>query len=195
MDLRGLRLYEPWLIPLSYPSYLSFSVIPNATHFICAVIWVCWLSFLDSSVLSYVMHVIGLLCWSMYTMPQYHDFDATLWLTLLCDCLMLLHVSFVIQTSLLVVMWFPSGLVLILWSLVYMCLSVNCLVICCMWQPSKCMLWAWSTHGVHGGRERRWLDCWEWMLIVWLQSVVFACRVNWPCVDVFLRSLKRHDWQ
>ena len=48
MDLCGLRLYKPWLIPLSYPSYLSFSVISNATHFICAVIWVCWLSFLDS---------------------------------------------------------------------------------------------------------------------------------------------------
>ena len=67
MDLRGLRLYEPWLIPLSYPSYLSFSVILNATHFMCAVIWVCWLPFLDSSFLSYRIHVIGLLCWSMHS--------------------------------------------------------------------------------------------------------------------------------
>ena len=100
--------------------------------------------------------------------PQYHDFDATLWLTLLCDWLMLLHVSCDIQTSPLVVMWFPSGLMLILWSLVCMCLRVSCLMMCCMWQPLKCMLWAWSTHGVHGGRERRWLDCWEWILIVWL---------------------------
>ena len=66
MDLCGLRLYEPWLIPLSYLSYLSFPVISNATHFICAVIWVCWLSFLDSSLLSYRIHAIGLLCGSMH---------------------------------------------------------------------------------------------------------------------------------
>ena len=70
MDLCGLRLYKPWLIPLSYPSYLSFSVILNATHFICAVIWVCWLSFLDSSVLSYRIHVIGLLCRSMHSVSS-----------------------------------------------------------------------------------------------------------------------------
>ena len=24
---------------------------------------------------------------------------------------------------------------------------------------------------------------------------MFACRVNWPCVDVVLRSLKSRDWQ
>ena len=50
-----------------YLSYLSFPVISNATHFMCAVIWVCWLSFLDSSLLSYVIHVIGFLCWSMHS--------------------------------------------------------------------------------------------------------------------------------
>ena len=94
MDLRGLRLYEPWLIPLSYPSYLSFSVILNATHFICAVIWVCWLSFLDSSVLSYVIHVIGLLCWSMYTMSPipwlwcYFVIDSFMWLFDVAACIL-----------------------------------------------------------------------------------------------------------
>ena len=62
MDLCGSRLYEPWLIPLSFPSYLSFSVIINASHFICAVIWVCWLSFLDSSLLSCGINAIGFLC-------------------------------------------------------------------------------------------------------------------------------------
>ena len=64
--------------------------------------------------------------------PQYHDCDGWLWLTLSSGCLMLLHVSCDIQTSLLVVMWLPSGLLLILWSLVYICLRVDCLVMCCM---------------------------------------------------------------
>ena len=41
---------------------------------------------------------------------------------------MLLHVSCDIQTSVLVGMWLPSGLVLILWFLVYVCLRVDCLV-------------------------------------------------------------------
>ena len=100
--------------------------------------------------------------------PQYHDCDAGLWWTLSSDCLMLLHVSCDIQTSLLVVMCLPSGLMLILWSLMYMCLRVDCLVMRCMWQPLKCVLWAWSTHGVHGRCERRWLDCWEWKIVVWL---------------------------
>ena len=127
--------------------------------------------------------------------PQYHDYDAGLWLTLSSDCLMLLYVSCNIQTSLLVVLWLPSGLMLILWSLVYVCLRVDCLVICRMWELSKCMLWAWSTHGVRGRHKQGWLDCWEWIMVVWLQSVVFACRANWPCVDVLLRSLKSHDWQ
>ena len=151
-----IRLIYPFLLflmlPISYAQWFGYadchSLIP--------------LYSLIESMLSAYYAEVCILC------PQYHDFDATLWLTLLCDCLMLLHVSFVIQTSLLVVMWFPSGLVLILWSLVYMCLPVNCLVMHCMWQPSKCMLWAWSTHGVHGGRERRWLDCLEWKMIVWL---------------------------
>lgn len=62
MGLRGSRLYEPWLIPLSICLICHFPVISNATHFMCAVIWVCWLSFLDSSLLSYVIHVIGFLC-------------------------------------------------------------------------------------------------------------------------------------
>ena len=62
MDLCGLQLYEPWLIPLSICLIYAFPVISNATHFICAVIWVCWLSFLDSSLLSYQIHAIGLLC-------------------------------------------------------------------------------------------------------------------------------------
>ena len=62
MDLCGLRLHEPWLIPLSIRLIYPFLVISNATHFMCAVIWVCWLSFLDSSLLSYVIHVIGFLC-------------------------------------------------------------------------------------------------------------------------------------
>lgn len=94
MDLCGLRLYKPWLIPLSYPSYLSFSVILNATHFICAVIWVCWLSFLDSSVLSYRIHVIGLLCWSMYTMSPipwlwcYFVIDSFMWLFDVAACIL-----------------------------------------------------------------------------------------------------------
>ena len=67
MDLCGLRLYEPWLIPLSICLIYPFLVISNATHFMCAVIWVCWLSFLDSSLLSCGIHVIGLLCWSMHS--------------------------------------------------------------------------------------------------------------------------------
>ena len=100
--------------------------------------------------------------------PQYHDCDAALWLTLSSDCLMLLYVSCNIQTSLLVVLWLPSGLMLILWSLMYVCLRVDCLVMCRMWELSKCMLWAWSTHGVHGGCERGWLDCLEWKIVVWL---------------------------
>ena len=62
MDLCGLRLYEPWLIPLSICLIYPFPVILNAAHFMCAMIWVCWLSFLDSSLLSYVIHVIGFLC-------------------------------------------------------------------------------------------------------------------------------------
>ena len=53
---------------------------------------------------------------------------------------MLLYVSCNIQTSLLVVLWLPSGLMLILWSLVYVCLRVDCLVMCRMWELSKCML-------------------------------------------------------
>ena len=67
MDLCGLRLYEPWLIPLSICLIYPFSVISNAAHFMCAVTWVCWLSFLDSSLLSYRIHAIGLLCWSMHS--------------------------------------------------------------------------------------------------------------------------------
>ena len=70
MDLCGLRLYKPWLIPLPICLIYPFSVISNATHFICAVIWVCWLSFLDSSLLSYVIHVIGFLCGSMHTVSS-----------------------------------------------------------------------------------------------------------------------------
>ena len=62
MDLYGLQLYEPWLIPLSIRLIYPFPVISNAAHFMCAMIWVCWLSFLDSSLLSYVIHVIGFLC-------------------------------------------------------------------------------------------------------------------------------------
>ena len=100
--------------------------------------------------------------------PQYHDCDAGLWLALSSGYLMLLHVSCNIRTSLLVVAWLSSGLLLILWSLMYVCLPVNCLVICCMWRPLKYMLWAWSTHGVRGRRERGWLDCWEWKMVVWL---------------------------
>ena len=152
------------LIRLIYP-FLLFLMLP--------ISYAQWFGYADCHSLIPLLSLIESMSSVSYAevciqCPQYHDFDATLWLTLLCDCLMLLHVSFVIQTSLLVVMWFPSGLVLILWSLVYMCLPVNCLVMHCMWQPSKCMLWAWSTHGVHGGRERRWLDCLEWKMIVWL---------------------------
>ena len=151
------------------------------------VAWFLFYSLVESMLSAYYAEV-----YILY--PQYHDCDAGLWLALSFDCLMLLHVSFVIQTSLLV-MWFSSGLMLILWSLVYICLRVDCLVMCCMWWPLKYMLWAWSTHGVRGRRERGWLDCWEWKIVVWLQSVVFGCRVNWPCVDVLLRSFKRRDWQ
>lgn len=53
-----------------YLSYLSFSVILNATHFMCSVIWVCWLSLLDSSLLSCGIHVIGLLCWSIHSISS-----------------------------------------------------------------------------------------------------------------------------
>ena len=94
MDLRGLRLYEPWLIPLSYPSYLSFSVIPNATHFICAVIWVCWLSFLDSSSFSYRIHDIGLLCGSMHSVSPipwlwcWIVMDSFIWLFDVAACIL-----------------------------------------------------------------------------------------------------------
>ena len=70
MDLCGLRLYEPWLIPLSICLIYPFSVILNATHFICAVIWVCWLSFLDSSSFSYRIHVIGFLCGRMHSVSS-----------------------------------------------------------------------------------------------------------------------------
>ena len=70
MDLCGLRLYKPWLIPLSICLIYPFLVISNATHFMCAVIWVCWLSFLDSSSFSYRILVIGLLCRSMYSVSS-----------------------------------------------------------------------------------------------------------------------------
>ena len=70
MDLCGSLLYKPWLIPLSYLSYLSFPVILNATHFMCAVIWVCWLPFLDSSSFSYGIHVISFLCGSMHSVSS-----------------------------------------------------------------------------------------------------------------------------
>ena len=167
------------MLPISYAQWFGYadchSLIPL-------------LSLIESMLSAYYAEV-----YILY--PQYDDYDAGLWWTLSSGYLMLLHVSCDIQTSLLVVMWFPSGLMLILWFLVYMCLRVDCLVMCWMWQPLKCILWAWSTHGVHGGRERRWLDCWEWKMVVWLKSAVFACRVNWPCVDVLLRSLKRRDWQ
>ena len=70
MGLCGSRLYKPWLIPLSICLIYPFLVISNATHFMCAVIWVCWLSFLDSSLLSYVIHVISFLCWSMHSVSS-----------------------------------------------------------------------------------------------------------------------------
>ena len=70
MDLCGLRLYKPWLIPLPICLIYPFLVISNATHFMCAVIWVCWLSFIDSSLLSYVIHVISFLCWSMHSVSS-----------------------------------------------------------------------------------------------------------------------------
>ena len=94
MDLCGLRLYKPWLIPLSYPSYLSFSVILNATHLICAVIWVCWLSFLDSSLLSYRIHVISLLCRSMHSVSSipwlwcWIVIDSFIWLFDVAACIL-----------------------------------------------------------------------------------------------------------
>ena len=65
------------IVYLSYP----ISVISNATHFMCAVIWVCWLSFLDSSVLSYGIHDIGLLCWSMHSVSPI----AWLWCCIVID--------------------------------------------------------------------------------------------------------------
>ena len=94
MDLCGLRLYEPWLIPLSICLIYPFPVISNATHFMCAVIWVCWLSFLDSSLLSYVIHVISLLCGSMYTMSPipwlwcYFVIDSFMWLFDVAACIL-----------------------------------------------------------------------------------------------------------
>ena len=94
MDLCGLRMYKPWLIPLSYPSYLSFSVISNAIHFICAVIWVCWLSFLDSSLLSYRIHVISLLCRSMHSVSSipwlwcWIVIDSFIWLFDVAACIL-----------------------------------------------------------------------------------------------------------
>ena len=139
------------MLPISYAQWFGYadchSLIP--------------LSLIESMLSAYYAEVCILY-------PQYHDCDAGLWLTLSSGYLMLLHVSCDIKTSLLVVVLSPSGLMLILWFLVYMCLRVDCLMVCQMWQPLKCMLWAWSTHGVHGGRERRWLDCLEWKMIVWL---------------------------
>ena len=94
MDLCGSLLYKPWLISLSYLSYLSFPVILNATHFMCAVIWVCWLSFLDSSLLSYVIHVIGLLCWSMHSVSPipwlwcWIVIDSFIWLFDIAACIL-----------------------------------------------------------------------------------------------------------
>ena len=82
MDLCGLRLYKPWLIPLSICLICHFPFISNATHFICAVIWVCWLSYLDSSLLSYRIHVIGLLCWSMHSVSPI----PWLWCWIVMDC-------------------------------------------------------------------------------------------------------------
>ena len=195
MDLCGLRLYKPWLIPLSiclfYP-FLLFLMLPIscAQWFGCADCHslIPLLSLIESMLSAYYAEVCILY-------PQYYDYDAALWLTLSSDCLMLLYVSCDIKTSLLDMELLSSGIMLFLWSLVYVCLCVNCLVAYRMWEPSKCMLWAWSTHDVHGRHNQGWLDCWEWKMIVWLQSVVFACRANWPCVDVLLRILKRRDWQ
>ena len=78
------------LICLIYP----FPVISNATHFICAVIWVCWLSFLDSSLLSYRIHVIGFLCGSMHSVSpipwlQYRIvIDSFIWLFDVVACIL-----------------------------------------------------------------------------------------------------------
>ena len=94
MDLCGLRLYEPWLSPLSICLIYPFPVIINATHFMCAVIWVCWLSFLDSSLLSYVIHVIGLLCWSMHSVSPipwlwcWIVIDSFIWLFDVAACIL-----------------------------------------------------------------------------------------------------------
>ena len=167
MGLRGSRLYEPWLIPLSICLilFLLFLMLPIS----CAQ----WFGYADCHSLIPLYSLMESMISAYYAevcilYHQHQDCDGWLWLPLSSDCLMLLHVSCDIQTSLLVVMWFPYGLMLILWFLVYVCLRVDCLVAYCMWQPLRCMLWAWSTHGVHGRRERRWLDCWEWKIVVWL---------------------------
>ena len=128
MGLCGSRLYEPWLIPLSirliYP-FLLFLMLPIscAQWFGCADCHslIPLLSLIKSMISAYYVEVCILY-------PQYHDYDAALWLTLSSGYLMLLHVSCDIQTSLLVVVLFPSGLMLILWFLVYVCLRVDCLV-------------------------------------------------------------------
>ena len=97
--------------------------------------------------------------------PQYHDCDAGLigsfiWLFDIAVC----------------ILWYPDFTpcsVALFWSVadsvvLDVCVSVDCLVMRCMWQPLKCMLWAWSTHDVRGRCERGWLDCWEWKMVVWL---------------------------
>ena len=77
-----------------YLSYLSFSVILNATHFICAMIWVCWLSFFDFSLLSYVIHVICLLYWSMHSVSStprlwcWIVIDSFIWLFDVAACIL-----------------------------------------------------------------------------------------------------------
>ena len=94
MDLCGLRLYKPWLIPLSICLICHFPVISNATHFMCAVIWVCWLSFLDSSSFSYRIHVISLLCWSMHSVSStprlwcWIVIDSFIWLFDVAACIL-----------------------------------------------------------------------------------------------------------
>ena len=97
MDLCGLRMYKPWLIPLSICLIYPFPVILNATHFMCAVIWVCWLSFLDSSLLSYWIHDIGLLCWSIHSVSSI----PWLWCLIVMDSIWLFDVASCI-------LWYPD---------------------------------------------------------------------------------------
>ena len=178
-----------------YLSYLSFSVILNATHFMCAVIWVCWLSFLDSSSFSYRIHAIGLLCGSIHSVSS---IPWLWWLIVIASFIWLFDVAACI-------LWYPDFTpccdVAPFWSNADS-VVLGVYVSACGLLGGVLYVTALEVHAV--SLINSWCAWKAWTKVIGLLGVkdrcvvavrVFACRVNWPCVDVVLCSLKRRDWQ